>query len=361
MQYDDDFVNTLTLGISSWQQLNWDPSESDPEFFNYCNNITSPKLLYDPPNAKSTIASHLPAAFSFGEVTPEALLNYMGYIRSSVPPIAIAAGESVASYFGNHDRAFYTETSISKGSWRSWPWQYCTEYGFMQTGSSVPLAQLPLVSRLITPTYTSIICRWAFSLTSSANLTEVNKYGGSNISYPRLAFVDGSHDPWIGATPHAPATRNRTNNLRAPFILIEGGVHHWDENGLGDRLVAGLPPPEVKSAQISLVRAVSYWMAQWNETASANATGKHPSEVTFSSLNSGGFQGQNSPGGATAFDTGHTLPAHDADDALTSGGGLPAGYSTAGKRGLRALRNGSPPKGTAEDDREVEEKHWWSF
>jgi len=81
-------------------------------------------------------------------------------------------------------------------------------------------------------------------------------------------MIDGDRDPWRPATPHASPFNetaiNRTSTTSEPFILIEGGVHHWDENGLFDnQTTADLPPKPVKDAQAEIVRFVKAWLEEW--------------------------------------------------------------------------------------------------
>jgi len=144
----------------------------------------------------------------------------------------------------------------------------CHRWGFLQTGSGVPLTELPLISRTITLPYTTLICRLAFNITSPPDTASVNIHGGYNISYPRLAIIDGEQDPWRPATPHAPAAQpwNRANTASEPFILIQGAVHHWDENGLfPNQTTAELPPQAVRETQEFEVMDVMEWMEEAKE------------------------------------------------------------------------------------------------
>lgn len=173
--------------------------------------------------------------------------------------------------FSTHDQTFYHQDDASQ-SWRLWPYQYCTEWGFLQTGSGVPKNQLPLISRLIDLEYLSLVCVDAFNITTPPDLERINKYGGFNLSYPRLAYLDGEQDPWRPATPHAnpfnTTAHNRTSTIDQPFILIEGAVHHWDENGLfPNETTKALPPKPVKEAQKEEVTFVKQWMKEWKKTS----------------------------------------------------------------------------------------------
>jgi hypothetical protein len=96
-------------------------------------------------------------------------------------------------------------------------------------GRGVPANQLPLISRTLTLQYESIICRDAFNITTPPNTDAVNKYGGFNIAYNRLTFVNGEVDPRRPSTPASPQAPNpnRMSTANMPFVVISGAVHHW--------------------------------------------------------------------------------------------------------------------------------------
>lgn len=130
----------------------------------------------------------------------------------------------------------------------------------------MPATQLPLISRLLTLDFESIICREAFNLSSPADVDAINKYGGYDISYDRLAIIDGEQDPWRGVTPHSPQAPNpnRVSTTQEPFSLISGAVHHWDENGLfANETSAELPPKPVRDVQAQEVAFVKAWLAEF--------------------------------------------------------------------------------------------------
>lgn len=167
--------------------------------------------------------------------------------------------------FGQRNQTYYDQDSIAHGSWRAWPYQYCTEWGYLQTGNT-PADMLPIVSRTLDLEYQSHICRAAFNITTPPDVEIVNKYGAYDISYPRLAIVDGDWDPWKDATPHAFefGAPHRNSTASEPFILIDEAVHHWDENGLWfNETTSTLPPLAVKDAQYLEQFAVEEWMAEW--------------------------------------------------------------------------------------------------
>ena len=265
--YDDDFANVLSFGIGGWQGRNWDPAVNDPTFSYYCNNITANSTLYPTFRDQTNTVQKLLAAAGYSSqsshlTTP--LLNYIGYVNATIPGPAAEAGETLNQYYTNHNSSFYTQDSIEDGSWRSWPYQYCSQWGYLQTGSGVPATQLPLISRLLTLEYETIICREAFNITTPADTEAINKYGGFDIAYERLAIVDGEEDPWRRASPHSPAAKDRTSSVDQPFILIEGAVHHWDENGLFDNETTDeLPPAPVRETQTQEVDFVKAWLEDW--------------------------------------------------------------------------------------------------
>ncbi len=121
-----------------------------------------------------------------------------------------------------------------------------------------------MISRTIDIEYSSIVCREAFNLTTPAKTERVNRYGGFSIRRPRLAFIDGEWDPWRAVGVHAfgaPARRSSTNQ---PFLLIDGGVHHWDENGLlPNETTPDLPPPPIVDVKKQMVEFVRDWVKEW--------------------------------------------------------------------------------------------------
>lgn len=122
--------------------------------------------------------------------------------------------------------------------------------------------------------YSSIFCREAFNITKPPNVEAINKHGGFNFSYPRVAIVDGEADPWRAATPHKIGL-DRKSTTSEPFILIDLGVHHWDENGVKDEdVTSDFPPASIKDAQAQEVEFVTAWMKEWEEAQSQDSRKK---------------------------------------------------------------------------------------
>jgi hypothetical protein len=268
--YNDDFAAAVGFGIDSWQNKNWDPAVNDPTFAQFCANISTQTLLFPSTAPLNSTAVDLLQTGGWGNessslTTP--LLNWIGWLSENY--VSSCSTPVQDSCFGTHNATYYEQDDITQ-DWRSWPYQYCTQWGFLQTGSGVPKTQLPLWSRTNDLAYFSIICNDAFGIYTPPNIKAINKYGGFNISYPRLAIVDGEWDPWRPSTPHASPFNstavNRTSTTSEPFILIEDAVHHWDENGLFRNETTGaLPPAPVRDTQKQEIAFVKAWVLEWQQ------------------------------------------------------------------------------------------------
>jgi hypothetical protein len=270
--YSDDFATVVAYGIDSWQGKNWDPALNDPSFDLYCGNVTSHAFIYPETLAlKDTVHALLKAGGYHGSQhsLTRPILNWIGWLNDYA--VSSCTDPDQDSCFSTHDVTYYEQDSLA-ADWRSWPYQYCTQWGFLQTGSGAPASILPLTSRTNTLEYESLVCKYAFNITTPPDVNAINKHGGFDISYPRLAIVDGEHDPWRPATPHASPFNstavNRTSTADEPFILIAGAVHHWDENGLFPNetiktLPNPLPPSPVARTQMMELQFLQIWMEEW--------------------------------------------------------------------------------------------------
>lgn len=96
------------------------------------------------------------------------------------------------------------------------------------TGDATPDIR-PITTRLTTLEDASKMCKSVFNRTlAQVNTTSINQWGGVNISYPRLAHIDGQSDPWKWAGPHAPYAKKRQDTIDEPFVEIEGAGHHCE-------------------------------------------------------------------------------------------------------------------------------------
>ncbi|KAI2608715.1 peptidase S28 [Hypoxylon fragiforme] len=261
--YDNDFASAINGGIYGLQSLNWDPTQSSDSFFQYCSNVSADTVLYPATEARRASVEELITLGGYEEeveTLANRFLNYIGYVN--LTSVSRCRG-SQDSCYSTHDSEFYLKDDLTQ-SWRLWQYQVCTQWGYLQTGSGVPEDQLPLISRTIDVDYSALICQAAFNLTEPADVEHINKLGGFNLSYPRLAFVDGEWDPWRAAGVHAIGLTERPNTPSEPYILIDRAVHHWDENGLfPNETTADLPPLPVADAQKQIATFVQQWVQEF--------------------------------------------------------------------------------------------------
>ncbi|ERS94874.1 hypothetical protein HMPREF1624_08772 [Sporothrix schenckii ATCC 58251] len=264
MTYDDDFASVLSDALGGWQDTNWDPAENNPNFGWYCTNVTADELLYPDVADRRGAVRDLIQATSYGaafDALELPFLNFIGWVQATHP--CNATERTQDQCFTNRNSTFFRQDDSTQ-RWRAWTYQYCTQWGYLATGSGVPSDQLPLISRLLDLDYLSIICRDAFGIDAPPDVESVNKLGGYDIRFPRLAIVDGEADPWRAATPHALGVPDRVSSTEEPFLLIPGAVHHWDEYGLFDNeTTADLPPKTVRDVQADEVDFVTQWVADW--------------------------------------------------------------------------------------------------
>lgn len=261
-----DFANLLSFGIGNWQGRNWDPDVNDPSFFYYCQNLTAADALYPTTLPLTLKVKDITDAGGYedNEALQTQMLNWIGYVNLTV--VSTCEGETQDECFTNLNATFYEQDGIDQQSWRSWSYQYCTQWGYIQTGSGVPHNILPLISRTLDLNYLTTVCRDAFNITNPPDVEAVNKYGGFDIHYPRLAIIGGQADPWRPATPLADKAGKRKSTTSQPVLEIPDAVHHWDENGLfPNETTPTLPPNAIVYAQQFEKDFVLEWMKEWND------------------------------------------------------------------------------------------------
>lgn len=228
LSHDDDFAIMVANGIASWENQVWDPAQNDPQFVSFCGNITSTKLLYPETERLSNEAKDLISIGGWAKeqdslITP--LLNLVGYLNLTSVSVCHQEGKGIEECLGHYDEKCYQHDDIDQ-TWRSWPYQKCTQWGYWQVGSTWPQDQLPLISRTIDFSSQNFVCRTAFNLTTDPDVEAINKYGGFDIEADRLAFISGEWDSWRWASPQAPEARWRNSTLNKPFIVIPKSIHH---------------------------------------------------------------------------------------------------------------------------------------
>ncbi|KAF6840564.1 extracelular serine carboxypeptidase [Colletotrichum musicola] len=260
---DDDFANAITNGILGLQATNWDPALDSYSFGTYCATIGSDSVLFGSTRYLKPTAQDLLSVSGSDEKLVNRLLNYVGYVKDYVRR-GCPDGDLERCY-SSRIESNYNNTSLHQGPGRSWIYQVCTEWGYFQTGSGVPEDQLPLISRLIDLEYSSLYCRRAFNITEDPKIENINKHGGFNFSYPRVAIIDGEADPWRAATPHKIGL-DRKSTTSEPFLMIPLGVHHWDENSVKEEdETPDFPPESIKKAHEQEVEFVTAWMKEWEK------------------------------------------------------------------------------------------------
>ncbi|KAH9938998.1 peptidase S28 [Epithele typhae] len=247
LSYDPDFASLLSSPLGGWQNTNWDPSISSLGFARFCAAIG--------PVDNATVATPQ------GITVKNSTFAYAKYIikefSSACPP------EEQDQCFGSiTDKEFYEQTDLSQ-TWRTWSFQVCTQWGFFMTPPPDPSVPR-IISKLLTIDYGELTCKLAyapgefFTVPPLPDVESVNKLGSYNIAADRLAIIDGQADPWRGDCPHSPdpAAKPRPDTTLRPFkLILNGSVHHWDENGLAN---PSAEPPfihEIHQEEIAFVKA----------------------------------------------------------------------------------------------------------
>ncbi|KAK2046182.1 serine carboxypeptidase S28 [Colletotrichum somersetense] len=261
-----DFASTIRNGISGLQSRNWDPAVDNRAFLRYCGNLTSDEVIWPATETLDPTLRYLLEVGGYEDELDELIprfKNHIGYVNLTRVSNCRRTQDEC---FGSGSEEDYADDDLN-ADWRLWPYQYCTQWGYLQTGSGVPENQLGLISRLIDIDFTTRICRLAFNITTLPDVGAINKYGGYNFSYPRVAIIDGEADPWRAATPNKIGLLRPESTIEEPNLVIAGGVHHWDENGLfKNETTAELPPLPVKDAQAFELEFVQAWLQEWEET-----------------------------------------------------------------------------------------------
>lgn len=275
---DQVFVDNLYRGISSWQGRNWDSSIGSSTFSNWCKIITSSTLKYSSSAAENASAAAILNATGYGGNTTLTLrfLNYAGYVKQFSRKKRDSLGESDADSASTSSSLAAT---VPADQFDAWGYQTCTEWGYWVTGSGFDSSLgKPLISRVLDLKYENAYCKSEFGITTLPNVTEVNKYGGFNISYPRLAIVNGLADVWREATPAADTAKPRESTVSEPWIVIDdppedvwdglrGAGHHWEANGVfANQTGPQKPPKAIAAAQADIVGFVGSWIQEWNHT-----------------------------------------------------------------------------------------------
>ena len=247
--------------LSTWQELNWNTSYSDPQFWYFCGNVTNQS-----PPSNNTAVDYALSNYTNGEPWVN-LGNYAAFFKSNYLPLCTTGriNSTDTGCFSTQNQSYWADTT--NGAGRSYTYTTCTEIGVYQVGQN--MGKPSLVSRVLTVDYTQQWCNWAFPpgqyntiSTTGPNVTAFNGYGGYNIKAPRLAFIDGSSDVWLDVTYHSnlgPERYPSTGYLH-PEYLINGAGHHWDSYGILD---VEAEPQFIRAAHEWEIRIVDAWLANF--------------------------------------------------------------------------------------------------
>ena len=296
--YNNDFANVLSTGISRWQRLSWDPEKNRPGFYYYCDVISNTSVVYPDTSSRTKTAASLVSAAGFSANTSlvNQMLNYIGFINATQVSTCddLFQDQDQDHCFSEHNAAYYAQDDLDQFVWRSWQYQVCSQWGFFQPGEVMPGGIPPLISTLVDLDYERHRCEMSFNITTLPDIDAVNKYGGFNISYPRLAIIGGEWDPWLYATPLAVGygAHNRNNTISEPFYLIPEAVHVWDAHGVfPNQTSATFPPETITDVQNFEHEFVQEWLLEWQEnlyfpTDKGGASATSASSVSVASATS---------------------------------------------------------------------------
>lgn len=278
---DKNFVDRLYEGVYSWQGRNWDPAIGDGTFSNWCQAITSSKLKYPSSAAANASAAQILEATGYGgnNTLTLRLLNYAGYLGAFS---AADAGPVDGSASASASASLARRAAVPAAQFDSWGYQTCTEWGYWVTGSGFDSSLgKPLISRILDLEYENSYCESEFGIPASPNITAINKYGGFDLSYPRLAIINGLADVWREATPAADGAPPRESTVSEPWIVIDdpaedvwdglrGSGHHWEANGIfANQTQDKQPPKAIAEAQADIVQFVGSWIEEWRSAKGA--------------------------------------------------------------------------------------------
>lgn len=271
------FVSLTAGGIGLWQTRQWDPRYYSGAFEQYCNNISTDATLYPETEHLTSQVEHLIDQSGWGcqsQYLTNKMLNLIGYVKRMAVSKCTDTQEQCFEQWTNSSATFYTDRSLSNQA-LGWPYQYCTQWGGIPSGDlpSKPgeCPSLPLVSRLLNWDFNRLICEYAFNITTMPDTDHITKWGGHNLTYPRLAHVAGEVDNWRPLSPLAevdgvPTALDTPSTPSEPKIIIKDGVHGWELFGVFEnQTTADFPPQSIKDAQAEIIEAVQGWMEEWRE------------------------------------------------------------------------------------------------
>lgn len=122
---DEDFVNALTIPLSSWQARNWDPKVGSDSFGEFCDALTTGAGLEDAVNEEA-LAFPWPSnpTKTFAQFS-----TYAAYIKSNISTLC-PPDFTQDECFGTDVGSVGDMNDLEEAGWKSWTYQYCTEWGY---------------------------------------------------------------------------------------------------------------------------------------------------------------------------------------------------------------------------------------
>ncbi|KAG6135484.1 hypothetical protein E4U38_001841 [Claviceps purpurea] len=261
--WNDEFAALLLQAQGSLQDTNWIPAKDDTGFGTFCAVVSSDAALFaSTAHLRQRVRTAVQDAGYTAEPLTSRMLNFIGFVRNMVKKQLKESGCTKAS---RECLSARLATDDPRHDWsRSWLYQTCTEWGYFVNGASTPKDRLSMISRALGLEYSSYGCKLSFNITTRPDVNIINKHGGFNFSFPRVALIDGKQDPWRAGGSHAMGLPGRESTVSEPFELIDWGVHHWDEYGLSeDDEEPGLPPQQIVDIQRKEVEIVKHWLKEF--------------------------------------------------------------------------------------------------
>ncbi|KAF8316053.1 hypothetical protein DL93DRAFT_2078243 [Clavulina sp. PMI_390] len=242
---DEDFGSVLALPLQYVQKGDWNVAPGTSLWERFCATLGSGNSVRSATRLMRESA---------------VVLNYAQWVQNE---IIKPCGFTVEQCFGTNDDTKYQKTDLN-ATWRLWSWQTCNEWGYF-AGAPPDPKHPTLVSRRVTLEYNLRLCKKSFppgqfaKVPPMPNVTAVNVLGDFQLSRPRLAFIDGTNDPWSQATPHSRYAPVRADTISQPFKWIPAGVHHSDSTGLKNHT---LEPEQIKRIHEDEITFVKAWLKE---------------------------------------------------------------------------------------------------
>ncbi|GAA99909.1 uncharacterized protein L969DRAFT_59910 [Mixia osmundae IAM 14324] len=271
-----DWLQSINGGMDAWLSQTWTPSTNNNAYEDLCGNLTlsAARQNFSSEQVASIAqlverSGFLSSSYHQSETSAELatnILNHMQLVRPSTTSWSGSCATQDACY-STFEPKYWQSTDLAEWSWRTFRWQWCSQFGFVQPGSSYPAGKLPVVSRHLDLPFLYTICRNTYppgkyhSLPATPDVMSYLKYGGWTVSTHRLAIVCGEVDPWRQAGPCADAAPSRQSTVSQPFVIMPGISHKGFYYGTQPSDVGVVKPKAIADAQVTVIAAVQAWLA----------------------------------------------------------------------------------------------------